>query len=291
MKRMKPEVEEADFMKALRDLESEAGISKGDSLENADTEGGLSTEGTAMSRKGKGKKSMNKADSMSDMGSDEDEASPEEADEASADDESSEPEMDKKVEQSMKRKSTRKSFYEDMEENETLQKGFEVSDVIQEFGSVLGEGVDELRGDLSTLEKSITVRLAKSQARQQGFNEKLAKGFVGMATKIREQGDQIDFLVKALSKVLNLPAPQAQRRSAVSMNDVAQPSLAKSMTGEGVDISGLSKGQIANWLFQKSQAKEIDPVVAINFEVSGYDINQLPPNLRKSLVSDFGLAQ
>jgi hypothetical protein len=273
-------VTEEKLLKALNELE-ESVIKGGDALVSADTEGGLSTEGTPLSSKqskssGETVKAVDekekdkvskgtKKKGMPPVTSEEDESS----DDAGDDDQSEEDDDDDEGDK------TEKSLKDRAAEEPNVAKAVEVSDFLEG----LVETLDTSLKDMSkSLRKSITEdlggELRKSVEAQLEFNSKLATAVVSIGKEVREQGE----MIKSLAGQPNVP----QRRAVLSKSEIVQPGLGG---GEGEGLATLPKERITNWLMEKAMRSEIDPVMVTAFEQSG-NIAALPHNIQKALTND-----
>lgn len=282
-------VSEDALLKSLNELE-EAVLKSGDELLEQDPEGGLSTEGEPLSKKApKGKGGdVAKADDGSDENSDDDdvekggdEESDEESEEDASEDDASEEDessdeppmpMKKNYKSVKKGDKTSKSLRERADDDETMQKAIEVSEFIEAMVDQTSEALADLQksfdGELST----VNDRLEKSEAYQRNFNGRLAKGLIDIG-KVLVATQQ---MVKALT---DKPNPQ-MRKSVLSASEIEEPSRS------GDDGSAQHRHeQVAEWLFEKSMAGEIDSLLVTQFEVHR-SVDALPPQVRKALNND-----
>jgi len=312
MGKAKTKIPENKLLKALTELED--AIEKGDSLEDADPEGGLSTEGTPLSNKapsgrGEAKKSH---DTDSDGGDDDDDdkentskafsesdtAPPfkkkgAKASSSSSDDESSDADDDESSDADDDDDDTSKSFREVAEGDETMAKAIEVSDFIEAMVDQLSLSMGQMAKSLRRIEERLAARIdnrvAKSIASQQSFNARLAQAVSAIGNTV--QDDLVD-VVKSLAN-----SPAAPRGKAMlSKGEVNQPpwsgaqSDANMAAGSGGDflqeLSELSAEQIGEWLFKKSMTNQIDSKLILAWEADRYNVEALPVQVRKALVND-----
>jgi len=313
MAKTKNKIPEGKLLKALAELED--AVEKGDPLQDADPEGGFSTEGTPLSAKapsGKSDAKKSRGASESDNSSDDDDTakafstsdlmSPKEKkkdkakksfpppkDDASSDDASSDDASSDDGD------SAEKSFRDTAEQDENMSKAIEVSDFLEAM-------VDQVSLTLLTMTKSfqtaiadmeqrlgarIDNRVAKGISMSGDFNARLAKAITAIGTTVEESAD----LVKSLQN-----APVAPRGKALlSKGEVHQPPWGAGGSGaspelaNGSDFSELSSipaEKIGDWLFAKSSRNQIDPKLIMAWEANRYDVTTLPEEIQKSLASD-----
>jgi hypothetical protein len=298
-------IQEHALLKALNELEDL--VNKGDALENADTEGGLSTEGTPLSNKapsgrGETKKSRRRSSASSSSADDASSVSKASSDMAppfkkkpaassasSGDDDS---ESDDSESDDSESDDSEKSFREVAEGDETMAKAIEVSDFIEALVDQLSRGLGQVTKSLNRIEKRLAAHIdssvAKSMAHQQNYNARLAQAVVAIGNDVQEQAD----LMKSIAN-----SPTAPRGKALlSKGEVNQPpwggaqSDANMAAGSGGDhlqeLSELSAEQVGDWLFKKSTAHQIDSKIILAWEADRYNIEVLPVQVRKALAND-----
>jgi len=281
-------VSEEALLKSLNELE-EAVLKGGDELLDQDPEGGLSTEGEPLSKKApKGKADVAKADdgSSDDASDDEDDVNKgadmsddeSEEDDGSGDgdgDDMSDDESEEKPPMPMKKgkKGMSKSLRERADEGETTAKAIEVSDFIESMIDQASDAYADLQKAFSDEVASLEGRLEKSEAYQRNFNGRLAKGLVDIGKMLVDTN-------KLIKSLVNSPNPQ-MRKSILSADEIQEPSRG----GGGGDETQLHPAKVAEWLFNKSMAGEIDSLLVTQYEVHR-NIEALPVQVRKALVND-----
>ena len=267
---MAGKIKEESLLKALNELE--AAVAKSDVLEDADTEGGLSSEGTPLSSKApSGRGSVTKAaavsssdagseDAASDAGSEDAESDDAESDDAGSDDSEA---------------PAAKSFREVADADETMQKAIEVSDFIEAMVDQTSSSLGAVTKSLHRIEKSVGARIDRSESVQQNFNARLAKAVVQIGNSVNELAN----IVRAFSDTPSVP----QRRAVLSKSEVLQPHLGG---GAPDDLATADRSKIIDWLVNKSLANQLDAVTITAFEQSGYNPDALPPMVRKALAND-----
>lgn len=250
----KNRIAESKLIKALAELE---GVAKGDPLEEADPEGGLSTEGEPLSdaapsgRGEKTKKSRAAASSpfggaSSSTGS----SSSEDDDDDGVSDAMSPPPKKTKGKDKKKVSKARsasssaassddddgsdddsdaeKSFREQAEGDETLRKGMIVNDFLEHM-------VDQLSLALLSSQKSIAkafeglearlsaridARVEKSSTAQQGFNARLAKAVHAIGNIVQ---DDLLGMADTIKSLADQPAGSPRGKAVLSKGEVNQP--------------------------------------------------------------------
>jgi len=265
-------IQERDLLKALNELEDL--VEKGDALENQDTEGGLSTQGTPLSSKApSGRSDTKKSDRMAKMLSASDTASDDDdegsGDGASPDEQSDDDDGDSGED-------TSKSFRQHADENDTMHKAIEISDFIAAMVDQTSDSLTDVQKSLTWVAENIGTRIEKSEAAQSNFNTRLAKAVVSIGNTVSGLAE----LVGQLAGQPNVP----QRRAVLSKSEVVDPYLGGQPSGG--DLGDVSKSQIQDWLFDKAGRNEIDPVMVTVFEQNGYNPEVLPVQIRKALIND-----
>ncbi len=315
MPKNKKTIPESKLIKALAELE---GVAKGDELEDADPEGGLSTEGTplsdeAPSGRGETKKSRGAppfgGSSSSDSSSDDDDDS---SDDASSDPPPP-PKKDKAKKSVRKAESdagsddesddAEKSFREMADEDETMSKAIIVNDFIEamvdQISVALHRVSKSIAKSLAGLEERLTSRIddtvAKSTATQQAFNVRLAKAVAAIGTTIQDDLSGVADVVKSLA---DQPVGSPRGKAVLSKGEINQPpwSGAQSVGADQRLANGsedyvdqlkeLSSEAIGDWLFKKSANNQIDPRVILAWEADRYNVEALPDQVRKALAND-----
>jgi hypothetical protein len=319
MPKPKTKIPENKLLKALTELED--AIEKGDSLEDADPEGGLSTEGTPLSNKapsGRGETKKSRSSDSDDDDDDDDhdyssgddeetskamsasEEAPPFASKNGGSDESSSDESDDDDDGGGDDDSdddTEKSFRETADGDETMAKAIEVSDFIEAMVDQLSRSMGQMAKSLNRIEKRLGARIdnrvAKSMAHQQGFNTRLAQAVAAIGNVV--QDDLVD-VVKSFAN-----SPSTPRGKAVlSKGEINQPPwsgsgaseqhMANGSDGGGgeylAELSTLSSEQIGEWLFKKSMTNQIDSKLIMAWEADRYNVEALPVQVRKSLAND-----
>lgn len=264
-------VKEKDILKALAELE-ELSLAKGDALEEADTEGGMSTEGAPLSNKAPSGRSTSKAmppppvdddSSEKDASSSEDDNYSEDSD-SSSDDESAD--------------DMSKSLRAAADEDETLRKAMDVSEYLEGF-------VDQTSDALRRLEKSVVTKLSSQVddrfKSQEDFNTRLAQGVVGLGKLVKSLHNLVEQQQTIIKAFADSPSAGVPRGKALlSKSDIApspisddyDDNLRKSLTPEAV----------VDWMI----AHHVDPIHVTRYEAERYNINVLPSDVRKSLMAD-----
>jgi len=315
-------IPENKLLKALAELEDV--IEKGASLEDADPEGGLSTEGTPLSRKapsGRGEAKKSRHSSFEDESS----VSKAEDDESESDDDDDDdddsdisnmlsasdaaPPFKKKGAPAKDDDSddddrgddndsdddTEKSFREVAEGDETMAKAIEVSDFIEamvdQLSGAMGQMAKALRRIEERLGARIDHRVAKSLASQQNFNARLAQAVSAIGNSVQ------DDLVDVVKSLANSPV-SPRGKALLSKGEVNQPpwsgsqsnaSMADGSDGGGdylAEVNDLSPEVVGEWLFKKSMTNQIDSKLIMAWEADRYNVEVLPVQVRKALVND-----
>lgn len=245
----KNRIAESKLIKALAELE---GVAKGDPLEEADPEGGLSTEGEPLSDaapSGRGEKTKksraaasspfggSSSSSASSDDDDDDEAPPPfkkkdkgkkvskarsaSSSAASSDDDGSDDDSD-----------AEKSFREQAEGDETLRKGMIVNDFLESMVDQISlallsvrqgiqqsfaKSLQELEGRLSA---RIDARVEKSSAVQQGFNARLAKAVHAIGNIVQ---DDLLGMADTIKSLADQPVGSPRGKAVLSKGEVNQP--------------------------------------------------------------------
>lgn len=261
-------IKESDLLKALGELEALASVNndlaKGDKLEDADTEGGFSTEGQPLSKKTpSGRAPLSKAESMSDQESADDAGSEDDDDNESPDASSMENESDDDMS---------KSLYQSVQEDDELSKAVEVSDFLEGLTRQISDSNERMV-------KSLARQITSAQREQQDFQTRLARGLVSMGTVLQKAYSRIDALETQLSRYSNAPRTP-QGKALLTKSDVSASPLDGEAENEPLSHSDVDR--ITDWMI----AKSVPPEVITQFELSGYNINALPIGMRKSLLND-----
>jgi hypothetical protein len=167
-----------------------------------------------------------------------------------------------------------KSFGDSVQENETLQKGIEVSDFLNEFAKSFAAG-------LGTLEQRVTANVLQALgAQQEGqaeFNKSLADAVVNI-------GHGLAGFMQQQEAVADAPAgpPRSQLR-AVAGGQANVQVLNKSQGGNSME--NLSKAQILDRMGDMVEKGQCSPLDVIKYEATG-DLNpQLQDSIVKSLAA------
>lgn len=202
-------------------------------------------------------KGMKKADDE-----DEDEGEEEEAPEVSV-------EVEGKEKSS---KACKKSFAESVQENETLQKGIEVSDFLAEFAKSFGVGLQALEQRVTDKVVSTLRQDLGNFAKEQGeFNKSLADAVVNI-------GNGLSGAIQAQAAVSEAPAgpPRSQIRA-------QSPEVQVLNKGQNAGES-LSKSQILDAMSEMVTKGHCSPLDVIKFESTG----TLPPQLHEKVIKSIG---
>ena len=312
----KNKIPESKLLKALSELED--AVEKGDPLEDADPEGGFSTEGTPLSASApKGRSATKKSSAASSDDDDESTAkafsasdmmSPKEkkkskkdkaeksfppkkddsddssSDDGGSDDSSSDDDDD-----------AEKSLRDAADQDEIMSKAIEVSTfleaMVDQVSLTLLTVSKSLRKSIAEMESRLNARIdsrvSKGIALSHDFNSRLAKAISSIGTTVEESVD----LVKSLQN-----APAAPRGKALlSKSDVNQPPWGGNGGGgvhemaNGSDLSELSSlppEKVGEWLFAKSSRNQLDSKLILAWEANHYDVTTLPEEIQKSLAND-----
>lgn len=287
---MSGRIKESALLKALAELEE--GVEKGDELQDADTEGGFSTEGEPLSKEamkdGGEDADVAKADDSSDDESSDDGDEDDKASKglgcdhvfkgqmacracagrvAKADDDSDEDDKDDD--------DTSKSFRQRADQDDTLSKGIEVSDFLESIVNGMSETVEDLK-------KSVDQRIGTFATERRDFDRRLAKAIVRIGNAVETLGSALGEQDKALRRVMNMPHVP-QRKSVISKSEIVEREFESGLQDP---IRNIPPSSLVNWLTQKAMSREINEMLVFEFEASGYNPDVLPPDVKKSLVSD-----
>jgi hypothetical protein len=324
MAKTKNKIPEGKLLKALAELEDS--VEKGDALEDADPEGGFSTEGTplsdaAPSGRGETRKAhaddddesddessdTSKAFSASDMMSSKEAPKkkkskktekafpPPKAKAKAKDDDSSSDASSDDDDNGDDDSSTEKSFRETVDQDETISKAIEVSDfleaLVDQVSLTMLKVVDGFQKSIVSMESRLNARIdnrvAKGVSLQHDFNTRLAKAISAIGNDVQEQSD----IVKSFS---NQPA-QPRGRAVLSKGEVNQPPWGGGQGGgshmadgsaDFGELANLDKDKVGDWLFAKSSRNQIDPRLILAWEANHYDVTTLPEEIKKSLAND-----
>lgn len=251
----KNRIPESKLIKALAELEN---VAKGDDLEDADPEGGLSTEGKPLSDeapKGRGestKKSRSNASSpfgsasSSSAGSSDDDDDDDGDDDGSSDGSSpppAPPKKDKKKDKGKKVSKARststvsgddddddaeKSFRDMADDDETMRKGILVNEFLESMVDQLSiallhvkEGViKSIQETGASIIASIDERVAKSDAGRRDFDVRMARATAAIGTAI--QGELLP-MVDMVKSLADQPATSPRGKAVLSKGEVNQP--------------------------------------------------------------------
>lgn len=307
----KKTLKERDVLKALNDLEEAVALSKGDAMEDADPEGGLSTEGTPLSNKapsGKGapnmdaKKSRHKGDDDDDVDKGMDASSVASSDSSSVDkadadsgsgdasDESgdADSESESSDDDDSESMAMSKSLRQRAEEDEEMHKGLMVAPFLEAMVDQMSSTIDDMN---KSFHAHIDRKIEKSMEKQGDFNIRLAKGMVTLGKMMKE----IMPLVKSQAEVIksfgNLPNVP-QRKSVLNKSEIAERD-----GGDGDDdatrenMAKVNRRDTIDWLIDKAEKGEVPAVMVTQYENSGYNPQSLPLPLRKAMMSDLAKAQ
>lgn len=319
----KTKIPEGKLLKALQELEDS--VEKGDALEDADPEGGLSTEGeplsgAAPSGRGESTRKSRGSDSSSEPASSSSSSSEEDDDEDASEMMSSKKFPPKKGKKGVRKAGpdrassssssddedddAEKSFREVAEGDEVVRKALRVNEFLEglvdqlslSLGGVpksvakmvaksLGEMEDRLRAHVDEA-------VAKSVAGQREFNARLARAVAAIGNTVQ---DDLVSVVKSLS---DMPVSAPRGKAVLSKGEVNQPPWAgprlvnaDQRLADGADeyVSELSEvpvSDINDWLFKKSMTNQIDQKLLMAFEADHYDVSTLPAQIRKAIAND-----
>jgi len=319
----KAKISESKLIKALAELEN---VAKGDPLEDADPEGGLSTEGEPLSDaapKGRGEQTKKSRGGSPPFGSSSSSVASSESDDD--DDEAPPPKPPKKdkgkkkdvskarsMQSSASSKDSddddddddaEKSFREIAEGDETMRKAIVVNDFLESMVDQLSLALRQVsvRIDKSfkEMEDRISARIndsvTKSTSSQQAFNVRLATAIAAIGTTVQDDLVPMADMVKSLA---DQPAGSPRGKAVLTKGEVNQPPwsggasvnadqrLANGSDDYVEDLRSLSTKAISDWLFKKSATSQLDPNVILAFEADRYDPAYLPSAVRKAIVDD-----
>jgi hypothetical protein len=314
-------IPESKLIKALAELES---LAKGDDLEDADPEGGLSAEGKPLSDaapKGRSESTKkSRAGASSPFGG---------SSSSSADSSSDGPPMpppkkskkDDKGKKVSKAKSmsssaasssesedgddddAEKSFREQADDDETMSKGLQVNEFLEAMTDQLSLALlhvkESLAKSIAEMEERVTAHIdgeiAKSIGSRREFESRLAKAVAAIGNTI--QGDLLPVvdMVKSLS---DQPVGSPRGKAVLSKGEVNQPpwsgpggnadrQLVEGSAGDYVEeLQSLGTKAISDWLFKKSATNQLDSNVLVAFEADRYNVALLPAQVRKAIADD-----
>lgn len=247
MSTKKERISESKLLKAMAEIEK---IAKGDPLEEADPEGGLSTEGEPLSEaapRGRGEQTRKSrrasASSSSPFGGSSSSSSSSDADESSDEDDGEPfvPPKSKKKGKVSKARSAQssmsaassddgssddgpddaeKSFREMADDDETMSKGLLVNDFLESMVDQLSLALlhvqktlaKSIQGMEKRIASQIEDRFAKSDAVRRNFEARLAKGVAAIGVAVQDELLPMSDMIKSIS---NQAAPSAPRGKAV----------------------------------------------------------------------------
>lgn len=171
-----------------------------------------------------------------------------------------------------------KSFGDVVQENETLQKGIEVSDFLNEFAKSFAAGLGNLEQRITAnVVGHVQQALSGQQDGQAEFNKSLADAVVNI-------GHGLAGFMQQQEAVADAPAgpPRSQLR-AVSGGQANVQVLNKSQGGNSME--NLSKAQILDHMGSMVEKGQCSPLDVIKYEATG-DLNpQLQDSVVKSLAA------
>lgn len=257
MPKSRDKIPESKLLKAINELEDS--VAKGDALDEADPEGGLSTEGeplsgaaprgrgesTKKSRRAASRSSSSESDDSSSSSSSSGKARPSIASMMSAG--GGKPKVKKSVASESSSESddssddrssdsgsdAEKSFRARAEDDETLRKGMIVNDFLEAFVDQHSRAMRNLAGSVAksikgmearvvaALTEHIDATVAKGFAVQQGFNVRLAKAVAGIGNTI--QSEVIDGMGGLIKSFGDLPAGQPRGKAVLSKGEINAP--------------------------------------------------------------------
>lgn len=297
-----PEVTDADLLKALGELQD--AVSKGDRLLEADTEGGLSTVGTPLSKKAP--KGVSKAEAGSDDDSSDDgsmvkatcdhvhkgqmackacsiaKAEDDSSDDASDDDSSGDSEKSIRVDENKDvKKAIKKAGMQDVDAAKFLR--------------TLAEGISD---SVEALDKSIEDRFASDKDERKKFDTQIAKALVqignlvnSIAQRMAKQETALQIIDGGVQKALSQPAAGPAQRIGQSFSHMQAAPTPYDGRGNH-PILNVDSMRIQNWFASQAAANNYAAVnVGIEYEEAGNNpavlINY--PDISKAIVADCGL--
>lgn len=290
-----PGVTDADLLKALGELQD--AVSKGDRLLEADTEGGLSTVGTPLSKKAP--KGVSKAEAGSDDDSSDDgsmakatcdhvykgqmackacsiaKADDDSSDDASDDDSSGDAEKAMRVDENKDvKKAIKKAAVQDVD--------------AAKFLHTLAEGISD---SVEALDKSIEDRFASDKEERKKFDTQIAKALVQIGNLVNNIAQRIRVIDGGVQKALSQPAAGPAQRIGQSFSHMQAAPTPYDGRGNH-PILDIDSTRIQNWFASQAASNNYAAVnVGIEYEQAGNNpavlINY--PDISKAIVADCGL--
>jgi hypothetical protein len=262
-------MKKGDLTKALDELEA-ASVSKGErALQEADTEGGLSTEGQPLSAQIAKKSATKAAKAMNDAGS-----CSSSSYSGSSDDEAT--------------KGARKSLREEADGNEKLAKGFNASEFLNEMYTNISDAFDDLRKATEAQAERLVAQATEARQEGRSFDVKMAKAMVKLFDRFDEFEKSVDQRLGMVEARINkaLGAPDLRQRPiTTSERDLVQPPLQKSSLDHPLDSIPTAALDIAvDNLFKSNHIRDSE---VMYWEQHGCDPRFLPDNIQKALIQQF----
>ncbi len=176
----------------------------------------------------------------------------------------------------------RKSVGEVMQENETIQKGIEVSDFLSEFANAMALGMVGMEQRITkSVTETVLGGLQEVYDDQGEFNKSLAEAVANI-------GHGMAGLVEFQGEAQEMPAgpPRSQLRSVPGGQQQQQPQvLNKGVGGDGLE--NMSKSQMLDRMSDLVTKGQMNPLDVIKFEST----NELTPQVQDSLAKSFASGQ
>lgn len=167
-----------------------------------------------------------------------------------------------------------KSFTDVLSENDTVQKGVEVSDFLTEFAKSFGHGLDHLESRITERVVGTVMGALQQFAGEQGnFNKSLAEAVVnighGLAGYIQQDA--------ARSEEPAGP-PKSQLRTVPGQVNVLQKSQG------GGPFEGMSKAQVLDRMTDLVEKGGLNPLEVVKYESTG----EMSPHIEQKLMKSMG---
>jgi len=172
-----------------------------------------------------------------------------------------------------------KSFNEVVNENDTLQKGIEVSEFLSEFAKSFGSGIEasenRTMGFVQDIGQQLFTALHEFKAEQADFNKSLAESIVNIGHGVAGSMEQVQ-------QVAEMPAgpPRSQQLRAIPGGQERQGFVQKSLGGPGEGISKSMMTEVMTDMLEKGEGG-IQPVEIIKFDSTG----EIRPELQAKIVA------
>lgn len=158
-----------------------------------------------------------------------------------------------------------KSFAQTVQENDTLQKGIEVSDFLLEMTKSFALGLENIS---RRLEAHVDSRFGQFASEQGDFNKSLAEAVANI-------GYGVGALSKSVDDAGNQPAgaPKSQLRAVPGGAAPAAPQGVQALSkGQGNPLEGITKSQVLDAMTTMMEKGQCAPLDVVKFETTG-DLN------------------